>query len=987
MSDVFISYSRKDIAFARLLHSALADNDLETWIDWQDIPPSADWLAEVNEAIEQTDTFIFIISPTSVNSEICNMEIAHAAKHNKRLIPIVINDIDAQSVPSQLAALNWIFFKEEDQDYRDAIQDLIRAIQVDQAWVKEHTRYQNRALDWERKGQDSGFLLRGGDLRDGEAWLARAAEKDPQPTALHTQYILASRSASTRRQHITMGAILAGMVIAIALGILAWTQRNLAVSEGDIRSTAEAVALAEANTRATAEAEAVAEANARATAQVEAEVQRDEADRQSTIALSRALSMKAIEQQEVQPVLALLLAAEAYAMDDNLQTRSSLLTVLQSNTQLERRFLHGHSDWVGSVDFSPDGQFLASGGHNDDIMLWRAASGEQVGGTVNNKPVTGNWGGISCVTFSPDGNYLATTSASAIVLWEVTQDGFKNPREFIGPGNGGVPADIGESLAFSPDGATLLSAGPENSLLLWDVAMGEVRKTLSNGHRTEIESVAYSPDGRIIASASADDNVLLWDASSGRRLHQLSGVNPKAEEGLSFTGSRSIAFSPDGQILAAGLSDGSVHLWDVNSGEEIGQPRLGHSARVFAVAFSPDGGILASGGHDDTLLLWDVETGELLYEPFTEHSDSILSLVFDPGGNMLASSSMDHDIILWELGRGSLPKLHSDSIISLAFNPDSTLLASSANDNSIRFWDIQSRQPHGQPITGLDSSQSNLAFSPDGDFLATFCDGICLWDVHSSSLLMKWNANSELYPSQLAFNPQGEMLATGDGGGNIRLWNTADGSQIGQTMPAFEGEVFALGFSGDGNTLFAANAFNSRMLTWDLINGEKTYLPLESSGHVGYLMRFSQDAKLLSAGTAGGNWNDVLIFDTSSGQALFEPLKGHTDFVLTLAFSPDNQILATGSADHTVRLWDVVSGQTMGMPLTGHSDSVVAMAYSPDGSYLASASSEGPIRLWEMNPEGWFARACEIANRNLTVDEWETFLPDRAYQKTCFELR
>lgn len=150
-------------------------------------------------------------------------------------------------------------------------------------------------------------------------------------------------------------------------------------------------------------------------------------------------------------------------------------------------------------------------------------------------------------------------------------------------------------------------------------------------------------------------------------------------------------------------------------------------------------------------------------------------------------------------------------------------------------------------------------------------------------------------------------------------------------------------------------------------------------------MSFSPDGKLLSSGTAGGNWNDVLIFDTSSGQALFEPLKGHTDFVLSLAFNPENQILATGSADHTVRLWDVVSGQPMGMPLTGHNDSVVALAYSPDGSYLASASSDDPIRLWEMDPEAWFTRACEIANRSLTIEEWETFLPGQPYRETCPE--
>jgi hypothetical protein len=114
MADVFISYSRKDIAFARLLHRALHNNEMETWIDWQDIPPSADWLAEVYEAIEQAETFIFIISETSAVSEVCSLEIAHATRHNKRLIPIVINDIDPTVVPPQLAALNWIFFRDSD---------------------------------------------------------------------------------------------------------------------------------------------------------------------------------------------------------------------------------------------------------------------------------------------------------------------------------------------------------------------------------------------------------------------------------------------------------------------------------------------------------------------------------------------------------------------------------------------------------------------------------------------------------------------------------------------------------------------------------------------------------------------------------------------------------------------------------------------------------------------------------------------------------
>ena len=181
MADTFISYSRKDIAFAKIVNETLESSELETWIDWQDIPPSADWFAEIEEAIEQADTFIFIISPTSVESEVCSREIAHAEKNNKRLIPIVIDDIDPQCVPNTLLPLNWIFFKEEDREYAQALENLITAITLDQPWLKKHTRIQNRALEWARSEYQRGYLLHGADLEDAEAWLSQASGKDRHP--------------------------------------------------------------------------------------------------------------------------------------------------------------------------------------------------------------------------------------------------------------------------------------------------------------------------------------------------------------------------------------------------------------------------------------------------------------------------------------------------------------------------------------------------------------------------------------------------------------------------------------------------------------------------------------------------------------------------------------------------------------------------------------------------------------------------------------
>ncbi|MBN1267216.1 MAG: TIR domain-containing protein [Anaerolineales bacterium] len=977
MADVFISYSRKDIAFARLLHKALADNGLETWIDWQDIPPSADWLAEVYEAIEQADTFIFIISGTSLASEVCGYEIEHAAKNNKRLIPIVIEDVDANNVPRSLAALNWIFFGEKDEQFRKAAEDLVIAITVDQEWLKAHTRLQTRALEWERGEREKGYLLRGVDLSKAEDWLARAAGKDPQPSALQTEYILTSRKEAVRRQRVTFGAVLGGLAVAVVLGVLALIQRNVAVEESSQRATAQVIAVAEADSRATAQAEAVLEANARATAQVEAEEQRDETERQLVISLSRELAAKAIEQQEVQPDLALLLAAQAYRYDDNIQTRSALMTLLQSDTTITRRFLHQHESWVSAVDFSPDGHLMVSGGANDDIFLWDVASGQIIGSEVNNQPITGAWGGIDSVVFLPDGKSVVVSSATRVVLWEVTDAGLDNGRQLD------LPDGSGEGMDISPDGRTLLLSGEGTRLLLVDIQSGTIKASIPTSHTVEIDCVRFSPDGTLFASLSPDDQVLLFDAVQQKFLKELSSPVQVEGDDNRFTMSRGLDFSPDGSVLAAGFDDGTIHRWQVPSGQEITPVLSGHSSRVFSVAFSPDGETLVSGGGDDLLIFWDLQNGKSLYEPFTEHKDSVVSVAFNASGTKVVSASMDSDIILWELERGKLPAVHTDEIAGLAFSPDGSLLASSGMDNQIVFWDVASGQMAGEPIETTIGVSSPLVFSPDGTILVSYCDGLCFYDVENRIMLFNPKTYTKLYDSTLAFSPDGAYLASGDGSGIIRLWNPETGTRASSPQQVFETEVFALAFDDSSSYLYAANGYERQIAVWDLNSGAVDYHPLVSDAQPGFFLRFSHGIQLLAAATGGASWNEVLMYDPANGEALYEPLVGHTDAIIVLAFSPDNQMLATAGADKTIRLWNTADGQAIGMPLSGHTDTVIALAFSPDGSRLASAAGTDPIRLWDLDPNIWLERACEIANRSLTREEWSTFLGGEPYQETC----
>jgi WD40 repeat protein len=231
MADIFISYSRKDTDFVRRLDEALKSRGREAWVDWEDIRPTEEWMQAIYAAIEGANTFIFVLTPDSIASEICGREIAHAAANNKRLMPIVHRDVASDTVPKSLRELNWIFFRDSD-DFNEATDKLVSALDTDLTWVRAHTRLLTRAIEWDANGRNNSFVLRGEDLRAAEQWLAQAgAQKERQPSALQTEYIIASRKASARRQRITLGAVTFGLIVSIVLAVVAFFARHKAVEQ------------------------------------------------------------------------------------------------------------------------------------------------------------------------------------------------------------------------------------------------------------------------------------------------------------------------------------------------------------------------------------------------------------------------------------------------------------------------------------------------------------------------------------------------------------------------------------------------------------------------------------------------------------------------------------------------------------------------------------------------------------------------------------
>jgi len=211
MSHIFISYSRRDLAFAQKIVDELAENKLDVWVDWKSIPEGEDWEQEIYLGIEESDAFLFLISPGSVVSEMCNKEIAHAVKNGKRILPIFIASVDNDGVygvteqflhweqKEEINRRNFIFCREGREEFNATINEIQTTIHTDYEWLKYHTKLLIKALDWKRHG-DQSRLLRGRELREAEQLLADAGtENDPHVTDLQCRFVVASRKDENRR--------------------------------------------------------------------------------------------------------------------------------------------------------------------------------------------------------------------------------------------------------------------------------------------------------------------------------------------------------------------------------------------------------------------------------------------------------------------------------------------------------------------------------------------------------------------------------------------------------------------------------------------------------------------------------------------------------------------------------------------------------------------------------------------------------------------
>jgi WD40 repeat protein len=340
--------------------------------------------------------------------------------------------------------------------------------------------------------------------------------------------------------------------------------------------------------------------------------------------LEGALFLKATKEREAEPIAApVVIGTEGVSKVPASLPETPPAAVHAEDTQRQRT-LAGHTGWVRTVAFSPDGATLASGSDDKMLILWDVQSGQQL------RTLEGHTGVVYSVAFSPDGATLASASwDKTVVLWDAMSGRRLRTLE-------GHQAGV-NSVAFLPSGVALASGSDDRTLILWDARTGRQLRTLKD-HTGVVYGVAFSPGGRTLASGSWDRTVILWDA---RNLQPLYTLERHAGPLLGM------AFSPDGVTLASGSTDGLVILWNVRLGKRM-RALEGHQDGVRSVAFSPDGVTLASGSDDRTVILWDVESGDQL-STLEGHDELVTAVAFSPDGFILASSSFDRRVILWDV--------------------------------------------------------------------------------------------------------------------------------------------------------------------------------------------------------------------------------------------------------------------------------------------------------------------------------------------------
>lgn len=610
--------------------------------------------------------------------------------------------------------------------------------------------------------------------------------------------------------------------------------------------------------------------------------------------------------------------------------------------------LYGHQGTIYSLDFSPDGQWLASAADDNSIRLWTA-----------------------------DGEFV---------------------REFKGH-----TAPVHRVL-FSPDSQSLLSASDDKSLRLWSLD-GELISLL-HGHEDWVLNAAFSPDGRYVASVGRD-GVRIWRLSAeadpfsrsqplrgnagteARHLigEQLYPAHSKAQRHEDYVWG--VAFSPDGRWLATAGLDKVIKIWQFRPAPQLASsiqsPPLqlvntlpGHQRGVISLAFNPKQATqLTSAGLDKLVRLWQVEPARYTRlrgkESHAGKADepTFTHLAFSPDSQLLATGSQEGEILLWDQRgrryatlRQGRQKAHQAAVTAMMFSPDGAYLLSGDNRGDLCLWDRQGRL--SKKLAGHEAGIRSLSFSPDGAVLMS---------AGLDGMIRVWHGNGEIIDAVQGyaadFSPSGRYLAIAPWDGLIRLLYL-NGEEAYSLNNSTRNNT-QIRFSPEGKLLFSSS-WQGDVDIWSnrgqhIAQVQRQRNPDYSQNEQMADFSISPDSRVFAMGNTDGKVQLWSIAGT-----LMDTLQAHQGAVTQVRFSADGQWLASAGVDRSIALWQR-DGRLLAR-FDGHEDSILDLRFSPDGRLLASSSADKTVRLWSLDfdLDNLRAQACAWGADYLAYNQtvWET---------------
>jgi WD40 repeat protein len=643
-------------------------------------------------------------------------------------------------------------------------------------------------------------------------------------------------------------------------------------------------------------------------------------------------------QFEFEQIEALLTAMEAGQELRGLVHQTQLIEDYPTTTPLvalqdildhigERNRLEGHEETVNSIQFSPDGQTLATASRDNTARLW-----DLQGNSL--QTLTGHLDDVSNLSFSPNGQYLATASRDGTArLWDrqgTLQVVFKGHTDDV------------YNVSFSPDSQTLATASADGTVRLWSLQGQEVRQF--KGHQGAVYGVKFSPNGHLLATAARDGTVRLWDMQ-GQERQRLSGHRDAVYD---------VSFSPDGQQLATASGDRTVRLWTIQ-GKALALLR-GHRDAVYDVSYSPDGQFLATASGDQTVQLWTAQ-GRRLRRSFQSHQGAVYDASFSPDGKILATTANDEAIAhLWSfdpkrqmrVGRqGERP----NAITSSDFSPDGRQLVTAFENGTLQLQDLKGNLLH--TFKTPQGRVYDVRFSPDGQRLVTASSTgtVTLWTLQGKALSTFQGHADTIYSVQ--FSPDGQRLATASRDETAKLW-TLTGKLL-TTFRGHQGAVYRVQFSPNGQWLVTASDDKTAKVWTQQGQAQVT---LEGHEEAIHDIAFSPNGQRLASASSDGT---VRIWELD-GQSLSVYPHLFTGLVYRVSFSPNGQLLATGSKDGIVRIW---TAGKLSAEFTGHQDLINSLQFRSDQELLAIARNDQLPKVWSVQASP-LAQLDQLLNRGCT---------------------